>query len=153
MDQETKEFFSKNLEQIDKKIVDFKDEIKRHFGVVVEDLEDKIELVAEGHLDINRRLDGIDGHLDGIDGRLDGIDGRLDGMDGRLDGIDGRLDRVDGKIDALSEQVAANSEDLTIIKGDLNIIKQDLKKKVDYDDFAALERRVLALEARPAQKV
>jgi len=34
----------------------------------------------------------------------------------------------------------------------LNIIKQDLKKKVDYDDFAALERRVLALESRSVQK-
>ena len=127
MDNETREIF----EKIDKKITDFKDEIKRHFSVVAEDLEGKIQLVAEGHLDINRRLDGIGNRLEAIDGRLDGID---------------------GKIGALSEQIAANTEDMTIIKGGLNIIKQDLKKKVDYDDFAALERRVLALESRPVQK-
>ncbi|MFA6376083.1 MAG: hypothetical protein WCX69_01630 [Candidatus Paceibacterota bacterium] len=152
MDGETKEFLKKYFDENDRKITDFKDEIKRHFDVVAEDLESKIQLVAEGHLDINRRLDGIDGHLGEIDGRLDGIDNRLYGIDGRLDGIDGRLEGIDGKIVALSEQVAANTEDLTIIKGGLNIIKQDLKKKVDYDDFAALERRALALESRPAQK-
>jgi len=30
----------------------------------------------------------------------------------------------------------------------LMFIKQDLKRKVDYDEFAALEKRVLALESR-----
>jgi hypothetical protein len=42
----------------------------------------------------------------------------------------------------------ANSRDLEIVKKDLTFIKQDLKRKVDYDEFSALEKRVLALENR-----
>ena len=135
----------------DEKIAAFADEIKRHFGVVVENLDDQIKLIAEGHIDTNRRLDGIDNRLDGIDNRLDGIDNRLDGVDNRLDGIDNRLDIVEEKIDFISEKTVANSQDLEIVKKDLTFVKQDLRHKVSYDEFAALEKRVLALENR-AQK-
>jgi len=58
---------------------------------------------------------------------------------------------VEEKVDFISEKTVANSQDLEIVKKDLMFIKQDLKRKVDYDEFAALEKRVLALESR-AQK-
>ena len=132
----------------DEKIAGFTDEIKRHFGVVVEGLEDQIKLIAEGHMDTTRRLDSIDNRMDKMDGRFDGIDNRLDKMDGRFDGIDNRLDVAGEKLDFISEKTVANSQDLGIVKNDLNFIKQDLKRKVDYDEFAALEKRVLALENR-----
>lgn len=56
---------------------------------------------------------------------MDGIDNRLDGIDGRLDGIDGRLDRM--------------QEDTTDIK-------HELKRKVDYEEFEKLEKRVIKIE-------
>lgn len=49
---------------------------------------------------------------------------------------------------ALRDMVAKNSEDIEIIKMDLEFIKTGLKKKVDIDEFAALERRVALLEKR-----
>jgi len=37
---------------------------------------------------------------------------------------------------------------MVVVKEDLSIIKSDLKKKVDYDDFLSLVRRVQKLEAK-----
>ena len=46
----------------------------------------------------------------------------------------------------LREMVAKNTEDIEIIKMDIEFIKHSLKKKVDIEEFAVLEKRVLALE-------
>lgn len=48
----------------------------------------------------------------------------------------------------LRDMVARNAEDIEIIKMNLEFIKTGLKKKVDLDEFAALERRVALLEKR-----
>ena len=45
-----------------------------------------------------------------------------------------------------SEMLAKVMIDLGIVKEDVEFIKRDLKKKVDIDEFAALERRVSLLE-------
>jgi hypothetical protein len=55
----------------DEKIAIFTGEIKRHFGVLVENLDDQIKLIAEGHIDTNRRLDGIDNRLNIVEEKLD----------------------------------------------------------------------------------
>lgn len=56
---------------------------------------------------------------------------------------------------ALRDMVARNTEDIEslkinveVIKSDIGIIKNHLKRKVDIDEFAALERRVALLERR-----
>jgi hypothetical protein len=38
--------------------------------------------------------------------------------------------------------------DIEVIKTDIEFIKHSLKRKVDIDEFAALERRVALLEKR-----
>ena len=38
--------------------------------------------------------------------------------------------------------------DMMIVKTDIGFIKGDLKRKVDYDEFIALERRMSAVEAK-----
>ena len=49
---------------------------------------------------------------------------------------------------AIKEQVATLTEDMQIVKTDLEFIKSSLRKKVDYDEFSALEKRVALLEAK-----
>lgn len=70
------------------------------------------------------------------------------------------MENVQSGIKAVAEQVAANAEKLSqhdqrfgniedtlsTIKLDMEFIKNNLKKKVDIDEFAALERRVSLLE-------
>jgi hypothetical protein len=57
------------------------DEIKRHFDVVAEGLESKIQAVAEGVGLTNERIDGLGQRIDGLDRRMDGLDQRMDGLE------------------------------------------------------------------------
>jgi hypothetical protein len=68
------------------------------------------------------------------------------------------LEDFNSKFDLVAEQTAqipeiknkVNNlvEDMEIVKTDLEFIKNALKKKVDVDEFLALERRVVSLESR-----
>lgn len=59
-----------------------------------------------------------------------------------------RFDRVEERLDSHTEMIGKLMMDVQIIKDDIVFIKGDLKKKVDADEFQALERRVLLLEKR-----
>jgi len=68
------------------------------------------------------------------------------------------LTNVQKQLSTLSEMVAKNTEDIEIMKMDIermkmdiNIIKQDLRRKVDRDEFEALEKRVLLLEKKSSR--
>ena len=52
------------------------------------------------------------------------------------------------KIDKIGEKLDIVAEDVEVIKVDIEFIKHELKKKVDRDEFAVLERRVSLLESR-----
>ncbi|MDP3763608.1 MAG: hypothetical protein Q8Q92_03080 [bacterium] len=68
------------------------------------------------------------------------------------------LEDFNSKFDLVTEQTAqipeirskVNNlvEDMEIVKTDLEFIKGALKKKVDVDEFTALEHRVVSLESR-----
>lgn len=51
-------------------------------------------------------------------------------------------------VTGLRKDVTELREDVDIIKGDVSFIKNALKAKVDTEEFAALERRVAALEKK-----
>lgn len=51
-------------------------------------------------------------------------------------------------LDSHTDMIGKLTVDVAIIKEDAEFIKNSLKKKVDIDEFAALERRVLLLEKR-----
>jgi flagellar capping protein FliD len=48
----------------------------------------------------------------------------------------------------LTEMVGSMMEDVQIIKSDVQFLKGALKKKVDYEEFETLEKRVALLEAK-----
>lgn len=55
---------------------------------------------------------------------------------------------IQDQLIAIRDMVAKNTEDIEIIKMNISIIKSDHKKKVDLEEFEALEKRVLILETR-----
>ena len=55
---------------------------------------------------------------------------------------------VQKQLVALRDMVAKNTEDIETIKLDIGLIKYDIRKKVDVEEFAALEKRVVSLERR-----
>ena len=51
-------------------------------------------------------------------------------------------------LDSHTEMIGSMKEDVEIIKEDIEFIKSSLKKKVDYDEFVALERRMTLMESK-----
>jgi len=47
-----------------------------------------------------------------------------------------------------TEMIGSMAEDVSIIKADVEFLKGGLKKKVDYEEFAALERRLALVESK-----
>lgn len=47
-----------------------------------------------------------------------------------------------------TEMIGALMEDVQIIKSDVQFLKVELKRKVDYDEFDALTKRVALLESK-----
>lgn len=97
---------------------------ERYFGVVLEDIDSKLDLLAEGHQGLDKKIDKIGKNLE-----------------------DFRQD-TQYRFKTLIEMTAKNTEDIEIIKSDVEFIKNSLKKKVDIDEFAFLEKRVALLERK-----
>jgi len=61
---------------------------------------------------------------------------------------DRKIDNITKTLDSHTEMIGSLMEDMEIVKGDISVIKGDLKKKVDYDGFLSLVRRVQKIEAK-----
>lgn len=72
----------------------------------------------------------------------------LESMDSKLDLVLEQADENTKDIKIIKNNVITVKEDIDIVKMDIEFIKNDLRKKVNVDDFAVLERRVALLEKR-----
>lgn len=55
-------------------------------------------------------------------------------------------------LDSHTEMIGNLAVNLEIVKSDIEFMKHSLKRKVDVEEFSALERRVALLEKRSVQK-
>jgi hypothetical protein len=69
--------------------------------------------------------------------------------------IDSKFQLIGEQLASQGEQLASHTEmisslmeDMSIVKSDLQIVKSELKRKVYYDEFEALEKRVSLLESK-----
>ena len=113
----------------------------RHIGVLIEAVNDNVALVAEQYGDIKKTLDVHTKILDSHTAILDSHTERLDSHTAILDSHTERLD-------SHTEMIGRLAVNLEIVKEDVGSIKNGLKKKVDGEEFSALERRVTVLEKR-----
>jgi hypothetical protein len=58
------------------------------------------------------------------------------------------LDSHSKILDSHSEMIGGLATNMEIVKTDIEFIKNSLKKKIDLEEFAALEKRVTLLEAK-----
>ena len=99
-------------------------------GVLLENFNSKFDLVAEQTAQIPDIKEKVDGLTEGVMGLTEGVMGLTEDME------------------VVKTDVSDLKEDMAVVKTDLEFIKSALKKKVDYDEFAALERRVIVLESK-----
>ncbi len=65
-----------------------------------------------------------------------------------IGGIKKVMGEMEKRLDNIEVDVDAIKGAMEIMKTDMSLIKYSLKRKVDIDEFAALERRVSKLENR-----
>lgn len=66
----------------------------------------------------------------------------------KVDIVVEQFDSQNKRLDAHTEMIGILMEDITTIKNNVEFIKGSLKKKVDYDEFLALERRLSLVEKK-----
>jgi tetrahydromethanopterin S-methyltransferase subunit G len=97
-------------------------QIERHFGVILEDIDSKLDLVVEGHQTLDKK---IDRHYGEFQEFRKEVDYKFEIVFEKFDEVDKRFDEV---------------------TGELRVIRNELKEKVGRDEFILLEKRVAALE-------
>lgn len=111
--EETQKYFDQKFDQKT-------GEVKRHFEVVAERLEDKIQAVSEQVVANTESIVGIKESIVGIQDKLEEHDQQFNRLE----------------------------ENLEAIKLDTEFIKNELPQKVSREEFVVLEKRASLLEAR-----
>lgn len=62
--------------------------------------------------------------------------------------FDSKVQLIGEQYGTIKEMMGSLAEDMQIVKSDVEFIKGSLRKKVDYDEFQTLEKRVAMLEAK-----
>ena len=109
---------------------------ERHFGVILEDIDSKLDLVVEGQGALDVKIDKVDEKLEDfkkeVNYKFDIVFEKFDEVDQRFDEVDQKFDEVDQRFDEVTDE--------------LHVIRNELKEKVGRDEFVLLEKRVAALE-------
>lgn len=90
----------------------FSEDMKGHIGVLVEDFDSKIKLIAEQHKSI---MEVLREHT--------------------------------RQISEIKEQIMQMNAKMSEINVQLGHVEDNLRRKIDYEDFEKLEKRVALLEA------
>ena len=106
----------------------------RRLGVFIEHVDGNLGLLAEQYGDIKQDIGDIKKTLNSHTEMIGNL------------AVDMTIVKTD--VTVLKTDMTAVKKDMEIMKTDIEFIKIGLKKKVDIDEFAALERRVLLLEKR-----
>ena len=102
---------------------------ERQFGVVLENIYSKLDLVVEGHKRLDKKIDGVDKKVDVLKTEMDY-----------------KFGVVFEKFDEVGAQFKHMDEQFSDVKDELHIIRNELKEKIGRDEFVLLEKRVMALE-------
>jgi len=135
-------------EEVKKILEEYKNDTKRHFDVVAEDLKDQIKIVSEQVAVNTEKLTEHDLRFNKIEEKLEGHDLRFNKIEEKLEGHDLRFNKIEEKLEGHDLRFNKVDDTLEVIKLDIEFIKNELKQKVSRDEFAALEKRVSMLETK-----
>ena len=121
---------------------------KRYIGILKEDFDSKVQLIAEQYASIKETLDLHTRILESHSQTLESHSQILNFHSQILESHTKTLESHTKTLDSHTEMIAGMKEDIEIMKVDVQFIKGSLKQKVDVEEFEALARRVAILEAK-----
>ena len=89
---------------------------ERHSGVVLEDIDSKLDLVIEGHQGLNKKIEDFKSE------------------------VNERFNEVDYKFEIVFEKFDKIDAQFSDVKDELHIIRNELKEKIGRDEFVLLEK-------------
>jgi len=145
--------------KVDKNILSKNDSTyEERLMVLVENLEDKIQLVAEGNLMLGEKMDrgfaDVNKRFDAMENRMDGFEIRFDNLETKVDNLEVRFDNLETKVDNLEKDTRSSYKTviqyLSRIESELAEIRIELKRlednKADKETLAAFEKRIIKIE-------
>lgn len=120
-------FMELNERKLEDILKEQREEYQRYMGILTEDFNAKVELIAEQYASIKEALAS---HTE------------------MIVSVKENIGSIQGTLGYHTEMIASTKEDIEIMKVDVAFIKAGLKKKVDTEEFESLERRVVLLEAK-----
>lgn len=118
------------------------EEVKKIFGatevgVLIEDFEGQVKVVAEGVLSLDQKLDRVSAEFDK---KLDVVAEGVLTLDRKVGALPERMDRIEDKLDKIDAKIALINEEIVEIKAMLS-------GKADLSRLEDLEERIARLEA------
>lgn len=111
------------------------------------EMQDKSDAKIKGYIDIQRAKSDED--IKRYTGALsEEFQGRVKGVAEQFGGLNTKIDKLQDTVDSHTEMIGSLMTDVSTIKSNMEFLKGALKKKVDYDEFLALERRLSLVEAK-----
>ena len=93
---------------------------KDHLEIILEDIQDKFDLVLEGHAALDKK---IDKKFDQLSEKIDINSFKIDALHQTVERNSRKIDALDGKIDAVAADLKAHRQDTEAHPGILKIKK------------------------------
>lgn len=113
--------------KLQKILTEQRSEFQHVVGIFKEDLQSKISLIAEQYQDIQSAQKS---------------------QTEMIGSLTEQYQEIKANQKTHTKMIGSLMEDVQIVKSDVQFLKRELKRKVDYDEFDALAKRVLLLEEK-----
>ena len=120
----------------------------RNLGALLENNNHRIEAIGEQYLGINKKLDSHTEMIEELSSDMKIVKATLVSHTETLKSHTETLKSHTEMIGQNAEAISKVAIDVDIIKTNVEFVKEGMKKKVDYDEFLALERRMSVLESK-----
>lgn len=120
--------------QVEKILKPYNEEIKRHMTALSEDFQGKVKVIGE--------------QFGGLNEKIDKINETLDSHTEMIEEMSSDMKDVKTTLVSHTEMIGKLAVDVEVVKTNVEFMKGSLKKKVDYDEFLALERRLSLVESK-----
>ena len=127
---------------------------ERHFGVILEDIDSKLDLVVEGVEIVDKKIEDFrketDKKFSEVDYKFGVVFEGQQVLDKKIEDfkseVNERFNEVDYKFKIVFEKFDKIDAQFSDVKDELHIIRNELKEKIGRDEFILLEKRVMTLE-------
>jgi predicted nucleic acid-binding Zn-ribbon protein len=109
-------------------------DMKRYVGSLSEEFQGRVSAIAEQFGGLNKKLDTHEVAFSMINKKLDTHEVAFS--------------MINKKLDTHTEMIGGMKEDIEVIKANIEIIKADVRKRVTYEEFESLTKRVNLLEKK-----